>query len=221
MISTYTISLQEQLITKDLPLLNAVIPLEFSAVLVKGRHNYLSRRRLRGALSRAGTLFREDAEFTDLRNIAKWAESTTDGSLTDLGYRPLPQVWDEAQSDHGNCMGRDCPTYADCFYYQARRRAQGAQILIVNHALFFSDLALRRQGASILPDYDAVVFDEAHNLEAVASDHLGMELRSGNIEYALNKLYNDRTNRGATRRAKTGRRAAASVGMPLCLGRVL
>ncbi len=125
-ISTYTISLQEQLITKDLPLLNAVIPLEFSAVLVKGRHNYLSRRRLRGTVSRAGTLFRDEAEFTDLRNIAKWAESTTDGSLTDLSYRPLPQVWDEAQSDHGNCMGRDCPTYADCFYYQARRRARGA-----------------------------------------------------------------------------------------------
>ena len=107
-----------------------------------------------------------------------------------------PQVWDEAQSDHGNCMGRDCPTYADCFYYQARRRAQGAQLLVVNHALFFSDLALRRQGGAILPDYDAVVFDEAHNLEAVASDHLGLEIHSGNIEYMLNKLYNDRTNRG-------------------------
>ncbi|HVU89064.1 MAG TPA: helicase C-terminal domain-containing protein [Pirellulales bacterium] len=195
-ISTYTISLQEQLITKDLPLLNAVIPLEFSAVLVKGRHNYLSRRRLRGAAGRAGSIFREEAEFDALRKLIKWSEVTTDGSLADLDYRPLPQVWDEAQSDHGNCMGRDCPTYGECFYYQARRRVQGAQILIVNHALFFSDLALRRQGASILPDYDAVVFDEAHNIETVASDHLGMELRSGNIEYALNKLYNDRTNRG-------------------------
>ena len=93
-------------------------------------------------------------------------------------------------------MGRDCPTYGACFYYQARRRAQGAQILIVNHALLFSDLALRRQGASLLPDYDAVVFDEAHNMEAVAGDHLGLEIRSGHVEYILNKLYNDRTNRG-------------------------
>ena len=195
-ISTYTISLQEQLITKDLPLLNAVIPLEFTAVLVKGRHNYLSRRRLRGALARAGTTFRDETEFAELRNIASWANSTTDGSLADLPRRPLAQVWDEAQSDHGNCMGRDCPTYGECFYYQARRRAQGAQILIVNHALFFSDLSLRRQGASILPDYDAVVFDEAHNLEAVAGDHLGLEIHSGSVEYLLNKLYNDRTNRG-------------------------
>jgi ATP-dependent DNA helicase DinG len=195
-ISTYTISLQEQLITKDLPLLNAVIPLEFAAVLVKGRHNYLSRRRLRGALARAGTLFREEAEFAELRDLAQWAGETADGSLADLPKRPLAQVWDEAQSDHGNCMGRDCASYGECFYYQARRRAQGAQILIVNHALFFSDLALRRQGANILPDYDAVVFDEAHNLEAVASDHLGLSVHSGNVEYVLNKLYNDRTNRG-------------------------
>ncbi|MBI2823885.1 MAG: helicase [Planctomycetia bacterium] len=195
-ISTHTISLQEQLVAKDLPLLNAVIPLEFSAVLVKGRQNYLSRRRLRGALARAGALFRDEAEFTELRKLASWTEETADGSLSELTHRPLAQVWDEVQSDHGNCMGRDCPSHAECFYFQARRRAQGAQILIVNHALFFSDLALRRLGASILPDYDAVVFDEAHNIEGVAGDHLGLEVRSGHVEYILNKLYNDRTNRG-------------------------
>lgn len=195
-ISTHTISLQEQLVQKDLPLLNAVIPLEFSAVLVKGRHNYLSCRRLNNAVSRAGTLFREEAEFKELRSITAWSKGTSDGSLADLPRRPLATVWDEAQSDHGNCMGRDCPTYGSCFYYQARRRAQGAQILIVNHALLFSDLALRRQGASLLPDYNAVVFDEAHNMEAVAGDHLGLEIRSGHVEYILNKLYNDRTNRG-------------------------
>jgi len=195
-ISTHTISLQEQLVHKDLPLLNAVIPLEFSAVLVKGRHNYLSRRRLNNAVGRAGHLFREEAEFKALRDITAWSKETSDGSLADLPRRPLATVWDEAQSDHGNCMGRDCPTYGSCFYYQARRRAQGAQILIVNHALLFSDLALRRQGASLLPDYNAVVFDEAHNMEAVAGDHLGLEIRSGHIEYILNKLYNDRTNRG-------------------------
>ncbi|HEY2838623.1 MAG TPA: helicase C-terminal domain-containing protein, partial [Pirellulales bacterium] len=151
---------------------------------------------LNNALGRAGHLFREEAEFKELRTIASWAGETSDGSLADLSRRPLASVWDEAQSDHGNCMGRDCPTYGSCFYYQARRRAQGSQILIVNHALLFSDLALRRQGASLLPDYDAVVFDEAHNMEAVAGDHLGLEIRSGHVEYILNKLYNDRTNRG-------------------------
>lgn len=195
-ISTHTISLQEQLMEKDLPLLNAVIPLEFTAVLVKGRSNYLSKRRLANAIRRASSLFKDDAEFDQLRAISSWDQATHDGSTSDLDFRPLPQVWDEVQSEHTNCMGRKCPTYDDCFYYRARRRAAHAQLLIVNHALFFSDLSLRVQGASILPDYDAVVFDEAHTLEAVAGDHLGLGVSSGQVEFVLNKLYNDRTNRG-------------------------
>jgi ATP-dependent DNA helicase DinG len=105
-------------------------------------------------------------------------------------------VWDEVASDSGNCLGRNCPTYADCFYFKARKRAQNAQVLVVNHALFFSDLALRRAGVSILPDYDAVIFDEAHTLEAVAGDHLGIGVTSGQVQYVLQKLYNDRTNKG-------------------------
>ena len=128
--------------------------------------------------------------------MTTWSVATGDGSLADLDYRPLPAVWDEVHSDSVNCLGRQCPTYKDCFYYRARRRVQNAQILVVNHALFFSDLALRRAGASILPDYDVAIFDEAHNLEAVASDHLGVHLSSGQIEYVLAKLYNERTNRG-------------------------
>jgi ATP-dependent DNA helicase DinG len=181
---------------KDLPLLNAVIPLEFTAVLVKGRGNYISLRRLRGARERAGSLFHDEEEFRQLRHLGDWAKTTTDGSLSDLSYRPLPQVWDEVASDHGNCMGRNCPTYKECFYYQARRRVQNAQILVVNHALFFSDLALRREGVSILPQYDVVIFDEAHNMEAVAADHLGVSVSSGQVEYTLNRLYNDQTNKG-------------------------
>jgi ATP-dependent DNA helicase DinG len=195
-VSTHTISLQEQLIGKDLPLLNSVIPLEFSAVLVKGRHNYLSLRRLKLAQGRAAGMFRHDDEFGQLRELVDWSRTTGDGSLADLDYRPLAHVWDEVESDSVNCLGRQCPTYDECFYYRARRRVQNAQILVVNHALFFSDLALRRSGASILPDYDVVIFDEAHNLESVASDHLGVSLSWGQIDYVLNKLYNDRTQRG-------------------------
>ena len=195
-IATHTISLQEQLLTKDLPLLRSVIPLEFTAVLVKGRGNYLSKRRLRNAGQRAVSLFQQPDEFNALRNLEVWSRDTTDGSLSDLDYRPLPQVWDEIRSDHGNCMGRQCPTFNECFYYQARRRVQNAQILVVNHALFFSDLALRREGVSILPKYDIVVLDEAHGIEAVAADHLGVGLTSSQIEYTLHKLYNDRSNKG-------------------------
>jgi len=195
-VSTHTISLQEQLLRKDLPLLRSVMPLEFTAVLVKGRGNYLSLRRLANARARSASLFHEPEDFDDLRRLQAWSESTGDGSLSDLDYRPRFQVWDEVGSDHGNCLGRQCPTYAKCFYYRARRRVAGAQILIVNHALLFSDLALRRQGASILPDYDVVIFDEAHNIESVAADHLGLGVSSGQVDYILSRLYNDRTNRG-------------------------
>jgi ATP-dependent DNA helicase DinG len=195
-VSTHTISLQEQLMQKDLPLLNAVIPLEFSAVLVKGRSNYLSLRRWRTAMERSHSLFHDREEIAQLREIGEWSKTTKDGSLADLDYRPMPQVWDEVASDHGNCLGKSCPSNADCFYYLARRRMQNAQILVVNHALFFSDLGLRMAGAGMLPGYDVVIFDEAHNLEAVAADHLGLGISSGQVEYILNKLYNDRNNRG-------------------------
>lgn len=195
-VSTHTISLQEQLMHKDIPFLNSIIPLEFTAVLVKGRGNYLSLRRLKNALARAASLFTREEEFDQLRRIEAWSRTTGDGSLSDLDYRPLPQVWDEVASDHGNCMGRKCPMYKDCFYYRARRRIANAHVLVVNHALLFSDLAVRRQGGGILPKYDVVVFDEAHNMESVAGDHLGLSITSGQVEYMLNKLYNDRTNRG-------------------------
>lgn len=195
-ISTHTISLQEQLIERDIPFLNAVLPVEFSAVLAKGRSNYLSLRRLKGALEKGTTLFGEDDDLKQLRQIAAWAGQTSDGSLSDLSFQPAPSVWNEVASEHGNCLGRRCPTYNDCFYYQARRRLWNADLLVVNHALFFADLALRREGANILPDYDVVIFDEAHTLEAVAGQHLGLSLSSAQIEYHLSRLYNDRTNRG-------------------------
>ncbi|APZ90686.1 ATP-dependent DNA helicase [Fuerstiella marisgermanici] len=196
-VSTHTISLQEQLITNDIPFLQAVLPVEFSAVLVKGRGNYISMRRAGKAVQRASQqmLFEMDGQ-RQLSQIYDWTSTTTDGSRSDLNFRPLPQVWDEVASDHGDCMRKRCPYHDDCFYYKARRRVWNADVLVVNHALFFSDLGLRRQGASILPDYDTVIFDEAHTAEAVAADHLGLKLSEGQIEYMLNKLYNDRSQRG-------------------------
>src|SRR5688572_27776486 len=122
-VSTHTISLQEQLISKDLPLLKSIIPREFTAVLVKGRRNYLSRRRFELAQSRSRALFKDDKEFEELRKLAAWVKETDDGSLSELPYKPLGAVWDEAASDGNNCLGRKCPTYKNCFYFQARRRA--------------------------------------------------------------------------------------------------
>jgi len=195
-ISTHTISLQEQLLNKDLPILNSVIPREFSAVLVKGRGNYLSLRRMAKAKAKGTQLMGHDNQLQQLKTIEAWTKTTNDGSLSTLPLRPDRDVWDEVQSDSGNCLGRKCPTYNECFYFKARRRAMNAQILIVNHALFFSDLALRQQGVNVLPDYDAVVMDECHTIEAVAGDHLGLRVTNGQIDYILNKLYNDRTQKG-------------------------
>ncbi len=195
-ISTHTISLQEQLITKDLPLLTSVIPREFTAILVKGRGNYMSLRRLNQALGKSQSLFHDLVENEQLNRIRDWSRESTEGSRSDLGFQPFPAVWDEIQSDSTNCLGKSCESYKSCFYFAARRRVQHANILVVNHALFFSDLALRRSGASILPKYDAVIFDEAHTLESVASEHLGIAVTSGQVDYSLNRLYNPNTNRG-------------------------
>jgi ATP-dependent DNA helicase DinG len=195
-ISTHTISLQEQLLTKDIPLLRSVMPTEFTAVLVKGRRNYLSLRRMKNAMGRAAGLFSEEEEYEQLRQIESWSRDTRDGSLADLSYKPSPVVWDEVASDSTNCMGRKCPAYAACFYYQARRRMTHAQVLVVNHALYFTDLALRMQSMGMLPRHDIVIFDEAHTLEAVAGDHLGLRLTNGQVEFTLRRLYSDRTNKG-------------------------
>ncbi|QDT28588.1 ATP-dependent DNA helicase [Gimesia panareensis] len=195
-VSTNTISLQEQLINRDIPFLNAVLPVEFSAVLVKGRSNYISLRRLKGTVERAGNTFSNEEELSQLDQIAQWARKTTDGSRSDLEFRPHPKIWDEIQSEHGNCLGKRCATYNECFYYRARRRVWNADVLVVNHALFFSDLAIRREGSSILPDYDTVILDEAHTIEAVAGDHLGLSITNSQFDYLFNKLYSDRTQKG-------------------------
>ena len=196
-VSTHTISLQEQLIQHDIPFLQSVLPVEFSAVLVKGRGNYLSLRRLDKAVQRSSqkSLFEPEGQ-QQLAKIRQWAHKTTDGSRSDLAFQPKPDVWDEVLSDHGDCLRKKCPTHDKCFYYAARRRVWNADLLIVNHALFFSDLSLRRDDASILPEYDTVIFDEAHTIESVAADHLGLSVTEGQVDYLLNKLYNEQANRG-------------------------
>ena len=198
-IATNTISLQEQLIEKDIPLLNAVIPEEFTAVLVKGRGNYVSLRRLKLASEREGRLFSHDDDRSDLHRLEDWAYATEDGSLASLPQLPRPEVWDHVQSDAHNCMGRRCPTFDKCFYQAARRRMEHGQVLVTNHALFFADLAMRsRAGASggVLPPYHHVVLDEAHEIEDVASEHFGIRLSESGVRHLLRTLYQTGTGRG-------------------------
>jgi ATP-dependent DNA helicase DinG len=195
-VSTHTINLQEQLIQKDIPFLQSVMPQEFRACLVKGRSNYISLRRLRVAQQRAGSLLTDNTQQQQLTQIGRWSRKTLEGSRADLPFQPAIGVWDLVESDSGNCLGRKCPDYGDCFYYKARKAMQGAHILVVNHALFFSDLALRRTGANLLPDYKVVIFDEAHTLEDVAADHMGLQITQGQLDHLFNRLLTTSGNKG-------------------------
>ena len=195
-VSTHTIALQEQLIDKDIPALAAAIDGKFKAVLVKGRQNYVGLRRLMQTSRRQQAIFSSPAELRELHAIEGWAYQTHDGSLSDLTIQPGPQIWSRVRSESSNCMGARCEFYDRCFYQRARREAENADLLVVNHALFFSDLALRRQDVTFLPDYDYVIFDEAHNIEGVASDHFGASVSHAQVRFLLNGLFNERTGRG-------------------------
>jgi len=192
LISTFTITLQEQLVNKDIPFLNSCMPQKFTAVLAKGRNNYLCKRRLNFALRRERSLI-DDSEFDKVRD---WAEHTKDGSLSNLPFLPKSRTWDRVKSEHGNCRGRKCPNFRDCFYWAARRRLENADIIVANHALLFSDLVLKEQGASILPGYKFVIIDEAHNTEHVAEDHFGIDISNRRVKFVLDNLYNPRSHKG-------------------------
>jgi ATP-dependent DNA helicase DinG len=133
-VSTHTISLQEQLIRKDIPFLQSIFPEPFKAVLVKGRNNYLSLRRLSKAWHRNDSLFDGEAAKEQLRKIQLWSDKTEKGSKSELGFQPIEAIWNLVESDSGNCLGKKCDTYSDCFYYKARRQMADANVMIVNHA---------------------------------------------------------------------------------------
>jgi ATP-dependent DNA helicase DinG len=194
LISTFTITLQEQLINKDIPFLAKALPQTFTAVLAKGRGNYLCKRRLEFAMRRQATMF--DDLGSALAVIRQWANQTEDGSLSDIPVLPKNHIWDAVKSEHGNCRGRKCPHFSRCFYWRARRRLDATDIIVANHALMFSDLVLKSQGASILPDYKYIIIDEAHNIEHVAEDHFGINISNFTVKFLLDAIYNPRTHKG-------------------------
>lgn len=195
-VSTHTIALQEQVYHKDVPFLREALGIDFRAELVKGRQNYFSIRRLKLASEKAQSLFPNMYLRNALHELEDWAYETEDGSLADLGQRPPGELWERVRSDQNNCMGRRCPHYLDCFYQKARRRAEQADLLIVNHALLLSDLRLRREQVSMLPDYELVVIDEAHTLEDVATSQVSVTVSNSVVQYLLAGLFNERTGKG-------------------------
>lgn len=193
-VATSTIALQEQLVRRDLPLLQRSLPFEVSFALVKGRGNYLCLRRMTAALADR-PLFEDDARG-QLEGIEAWSRTTLEGSRQDLPFQPLEAVWDLVRAEHGNCLGRACRFYARCPYQASRARAHEAHLLVLNHHVLLSDLALRRSGASFLPEVGAVIVDEAHDLEETAAEHLGARASSLGLAQVLGRLWHPRTRTG-------------------------
>ena len=204
-VCTHTINLQEQLVEKDLPLLQKVLPVEFSFAMLKGRSNYLCTRRLRKARQQAASLF-TSSEQVELDRLWAWSQETSDGSLSDLPEAPDPKVWESVCSERGLCAPKKCGYASDlaeqkhvCFFQRARQRILSADVLVLNHTLFFTllnGIDEDRPGEGLLFKNDFVIFDEAHTVEQVAARHIGLSVGSGALKYALHRLYNPKTQKG-------------------------
>ncbi|HEV2392775.1 MAG TPA: helicase C-terminal domain-containing protein [Verrucomicrobiae bacterium] len=204
-VSTHTINLQEQLTLKDLPTLEqALRPAQFTFTMLKGRANYLCTRRLQKAMQQSDHLF-TSSEGEELRRIYEWSKKTKDGSLSDFDIEPDAKVWNQVCSERGLCSPKMCGHQSEfarehevCFFQRARQRILSSDVLVLNHTLFFTLLGALDEEVEggILFRNDFVIFDEAHTMESVASKHIGLSVSSGQMRYALQRLWNPRTEKG-------------------------
>ena len=200
-VTTETISLQEQLVNKDLPLLKKLLQVDFKAALAKGRRNYLCLRRLSMA---AGEHQKDYIAYpstqAEIDRIYDWSESTTDGNRDNAGFYIQNESWNYVCCEAGNCSFPKCRFQRECFYRKARNEWESADVIVANHALFFTDLAMQMESGDdsggLLPTYGSVIIDEAHTLEDNAAAHLGLHLTYNGFNAMLNKLYNPDTARG-------------------------
>ncbi|MDR2177876.1 MAG: ATP-dependent DNA helicase DinG [Treponema sp.] len=208
-ISTATITLQQQLFDKDIPLVRAALGAEgkkIKAAMIKGRGNYLCRRRMDEALKEPVL---DEGETAELHRIASWAETSAAGSRSDLSFFPQEGIWSRVSSETDLCMGMRCPWRERCFILSLRREAADARILVVNHHLLFADLAARREGAGydntvVLPPYTRIILDEAHSIEGAATAFFSSEFSRPSIFRQLGRLY----------RRKQARRAGLLLKLP-------
>ena len=201
-IATNTINLQEQLLLKDIPLAKSIIKDEFSYVLVKGRNNYVCKRLFNelalGKNIDIGTFSIEARE--QIEYILKWGNKTKTGDKAELPFEVYPDVWELVQSTTELCLGKKCPYRKECFYMKTRMEKMEADILISNHHVFFADLNVRAETDFdseylILPRYDMVIFDEAHNIESVARSYFSVEVSKISFTRLLNRIYQRKNKR--------------------------
>ncbi len=187
-ISTGTKNLQEQIVYKDLPLLSRALRQEIHAVMMKGRKNYLCRYRYDQHFLQPFLLRKE---FDDVRSVLqKWIEGSEFGDRAELDWlKDEDPLWDSISSTSDQCLGADCMFYEDCFLNHLRQTAAQAQLIIVNHHLFFADLMVKKEGfGEIIPRFQAVVFDEAHTLEDIATTYFGKSLSTNQLLDLVNDV---------------------------------
>jgi ATP-dependent DNA helicase DinG len=194
-ISTNTIALQEQLMQKDIPAVAAALQLPIKSVLVKGMNNYLCLRKLEDALM-VLPLFQEGNRL-EIEKIDRWSQIAKEGSRSEMPFMPSSSTWEQVGAESEACSQNECPHYQKCFFYQARREAQDAQILIANHHLLFSDLLKRAETgnyheACLLPSYKRIILDEAHHIEDVATEYFASRLTRLDFVRILSKLAADK-----------------------------
>jgi ATP-dependent DNA helicase DinG len=197
-ICTHTINLQEQLIGKDIGIVKKLVG-DFHAELLKGRSNYLCPNRLQRAWKETGDLF-TSSETAELQMLAEWAQKSQDGTLSDLDFTPSSKVWSLVCSEPHACTPRRCPPGSGCGYQEVRRRIAQADVLILNHTLFFTLLSsteeLATDEVNFLFPRDFVIVDEAHTIENIAARQLGLHVSESNMRFELGRLFNPRTRKG-------------------------
>ena len=204
-ISTGTKNLQDQLFNKDLPVIRKAMKKPFLAALLKGRSNYLCTYRLQNALTSTIGFTKEDAGA--LAKINAWAKRTQTGDIAEMsGVNEGDPIWYQATSTPDNCLGQDCPDYAECYLVKARKNAQEADVIVVNHHLLCADWSIRDNGfGELLPNAEVVVIDEAHQLADTASNFLGVNLGAKQLsdlaQDALMEYFKDATDLPALRTA--------------------
>lgn len=193
-ISTNTINLQEQLIHKDIPLLTKALGIECKPVLVKGMGNYVCQRKVEE--SKYELTLMTPQEVHEMEAISHWLENTKDGSRSSLPIVPSPAIWERVGAEFDTCNHRDCPYYKDCFYFNARKEANEANLLVVNHHLLCSDLVSKREEQisenSLLPPYTRVILDEAHHFEEIAADFFASKVSHAMFSKNLFRLSSER-----------------------------
>lgn len=187
-VSTGTKTLQDQILDQDIPFLKRVLFPKLQAVCLKGRKNYLCRRRFRGFIYQPTFWGREEAKL--LRRFQNWAVRTRTGERSEIEWLPDNfQTWDEVSSNSDQCFGPQCEEHQHCYLTRVRLEASRAQIIVVNHHLFFADLALRGlQLAEILPDYEAVIFDEAHQLHDIIGNYFGYQFSNTGLRELMRDI---------------------------------